>query len=173
MSGQHSGQAPHLSCGECQERLQDYLDQGLARSESMRVYLHVQDCQDCTARLAELELLVSQLEDLPERPVPDDFDARILASVPYESYRAMAQLRAPRVPVFLEREALPAWILSPVNRFGGLIVAAGVVGAILADVADPRLAIAAGAAVVPQTLVWAQALARQVIRAVSAVREGA
>lgn len=173
MSGQHSGQAPHLSCSECQERLQDYLDNGLERRASMQVYLHVQDCDDCAAQLAELELLVSQLEALPERHVPDDFDARVLASIPYDSYRAMASLRAPRVPVFLEREALPAWVTSPVSRFGGLAVAAVACGAYLTIApSDGVLAVAALAAV-PQTLVWLQTLARNVARAVSAAREGA
>jgi len=173
MSGQHSGQAPHLSCSECQERLQDYLDHGLERRESMQVYLHVRECADCAAELATLESLVAQLDGLLERDVPEDFDARILASIPYESYRAMASLRAPRVPVFLEREALPSWLTHPAVRLGGLAVTAAIVAARLGGVAgDPILAIAAMSAT-PQALVWLQTAARNVARAVGEAREGA
>jgi len=139
----------------------------------MQVYLHVRECADCAAELATLESLVAQLDGLLERDVPEDFDARVLASIPYDSYKAMASLRAPRVPVFLEREALPAWLTHPAVRLGGLTVAvAAVAGRLGGVVGDPFLVVAAVGAT-PQGLVWLQAAARNVARAVGEAREGA
>ncbi len=173
MSGQHSGQAPHLSCSECQQRLQDYLDDGLERRDSMQVYLHVRECEACAAQFTSLEALVAQLEGLPDHDVPSDFDARVLASVPYDSYRAMAALRAPRVPEFLEREALPAWVRHPATRTTGLVMVAGVVAARLAGFeADAGLLIAAVGAL-PEVLIRVQDVARVAARAMGHVREGA
>ncbi|MEZ4387592.1 MAG: zf-HC2 domain-containing protein [Candidatus Krumholzibacteriia bacterium] len=174
MSGQHSGQAPHLSCGECRQRLQDYLDDGLERRESMQVYLHVRDCEDCAAQAAALAELVAQLESLPDHAAPADFDARVLASVPYDSYRAMAALRAPRVPVFLERDALPAWLRQPAVRAGGLALAAAAAAGKLGGLeASTLLAAAMLVGVVPEALIRLQALARSAARAIGHAREGA
>jgi anti-sigma factor RsiW len=173
MSGEHSGQAPHLSCGECQQRLQEYLDDGLERRDSMQVYLHVRECEACTAQLASLEQLVAQLEALPDHDVPTDFDARVLASVPYDSYRAMAALRAPRVPEFLEREALPAWVRHAATRTSGLVVAAGAVAARLAGLEADAVLLIAAVGALPEALIRVQDVARAAARAMGHVREGA
>lgn len=173
MSDQHSGQAPHLSCGECVGQLQDYLDDGRERGGSMAVYLHLRACPDCAARFAELESLVSRLEQLPEREVPADFDARVLAQVPYENYRAMAALRAPRVPVFLERESMPVWLRHPVVRGAGLTLALLAVAARLTVLPIDGLLLVAALGAAPEFLVQLQALARTLTRAAGSVREGA
>ncbi|MBD3221845.1 hypothetical protein GF314_11450 [bacterium] len=171
MSSQHSGQAPHLSCGECQSRLQDYLDDALARPDSMQVYLHVRECADCAEALARLETLVARLESLPGREAPADFDARVLASVPYESYRAMAALRAPRVPTFLASDSLPAWIRRPVVRMAGAGLAAVAAAAWSTILPEPTLLIAAALGLVPELLVRLQAGGRLVAQALAQGRE--
>lgn len=173
MSNQHSGQAPHLSCGECLEQLQDYLDDGRERGGSLAVSLHLQACPGCAARFAELAALVSHLESLPDREVPADFDARVLASVPYDSYRAMAALRAPRVPVFLERESLPIWVRHRAVRLGGATLMAAALAARLVVWPHDGLLLAAGLGLAPELLVQLQALARTITRTAGSLREGA
>jgi hypothetical protein len=56
--------------------------------------------------------------------VPDGFDDRVLASVPYAAYQAMEPLRRARVPVYLEENFLPAFVRAPVVRAAGLSVTA-------------------------------------------------
>jgi anti-sigma factor RsiW len=169
MSDQHSRRAPHLACDECRLRLQDYLDGGLDKPASMEIFLHVRDCADCAAELARLEQLVARLEALPAREAPADFDTRVLAAVPYESYRAMANLRRARVPVFLEKEALPAWLRSRALRLGGAAIAAVAIAARLTDLV-PDTAVTGAVAVaglLPEFTVALQGAARRVVLAVS------
>lgn len=173
MNDQHSGQAPHLSCGECLGQLQTYLDDGRERGGSMAVYLHLRACPECASRFEELEALVSRLERLPDREVPADFDARVLASVPYESYRAMAALRAPRVPVFLERESLPVWVRHPAVRGAGVTLALLAVAVRLTAEPHDGLLLVAALGAAPELLVQLQALARTLTRAAGSIREGA
>jgi len=92
--------------------------------------------------------------------------------VPYDSYRAMASLRAPRVPVFLEREALPAWLAHPAARVGGLVVAAAALAARFTGLAGDSLLIVAAVGAAPQGLVWLQSVARVAVRAVTQARQG-
>jgi anti-sigma factor RsiW len=173
MSAQHSGQAPHLSCAECQDRLQDYIDDALSRPDSMQVYLHVRDCEPCAEALGALEALVERLEGLPARPAPDDFDARVLAAVPYDSYRAMANLRAPRVPVLLDPETLPAWVRHGATRTVGGVVGAGSLAAWLTVMPEPALLVVAGIGLVPELVVRLQMAGRLVVQATRRAGEGA
>lgn len=165
MSDQHSRQAPHLTCVECQQSLQDYLDGGLGKPESMRVFLHVRDCGDCSRELARHEQLVAMLESLPGREPPADFDARILASVPYDSYRAMAGLRRARVPVFLEQESIPAWLRGRTLRLSGAAVAAVALAARWTGlVPDTALTVAVAAAgLAPEIILTIQGMARRLV----------
>jgi anti-sigma factor RsiW len=167
MNDQHSREAPHLTCDECRGHLQDYLDGGLAKPDSMRVFLHVRDCAGCAEELARLEELVAMLEALPAREAPADFDARVLAAVPYESYRAMANLRRARVPVFLEQESLPAWVRSRAVRLVGAGVAAVAIAARLAgllpDTAVTVVVAAVGLA--PEITLALQGTARRLVLA--------
>ena len=175
MSEQHSREASHLTCVECQQSLQDYLDGGLDKPASMRVFLHVRDCDGCTEELTRLEQLVALLEVLPEREPPADFDAKILASVPYDSYRAMAGLRRARVPVFLENDALPAWMRVPAVRFGGVGVAAAAVAAQLAGWMPDATVTSAVATVglIPEITIVLQGMARRLVLAVGHAGERA
>ncbi len=173
MSAQHSRQASHLTCAECQQRLQDYLDGVLEKPESMRVFLHVRECEACAEELAGIEQLVAGLEALPERDVPADFDAKVLASVPYEQYRAMAGLRRNRVPVFLEEETLPVWVRARGVRATGAAVAGLVLVGRVAGLLPDAALIAAVAGMVPETVVALRSIARRLVMAVAHAREGA
>jgi anti-sigma factor RsiW len=165
MSGSHSRKEPHLTCDECRLGLQDYLDGTLERARSMRLFLHLRECPDCEAELEQWQHLVESLESMPARTPPTDLDDRILAAVPYDQYRAMAGLRAPRVPVFLEHEALPAWLRARATQFGGAVVAAAAIGLRAADLAgEPAVAVAV-VGLIPAAAVILQAAARRVVLA--------
>lgn len=165
--------APQLTCAECQQRLQDYLDGGLAKPESMRVFLHVRECESCTEDLTRLEQLVVLLEALPDREPPVDFDAKVLAAVPYDSYRAMAGLRRPRVPVFLERDSLPSWLRARSVRLGGAAVAAVAVAGRLTGVFPDVALVAVVVGLVPEVAILVQGLARRLVLALGQSAERA
>jgi anti-sigma factor RsiW len=148
-------------CAQCVAQLQDYLDGNLERELSLRFFLHLRECSACQGELEELKRVVQRLESLPEVPVPADFDARILSSIPYAAYRAMEPIRRERVPVFLEETFLPAAVRSPVVRMAGL-AAAAVAGAGLAAGRLPDWSAAVCAlGLVPELLVRLQRLARR------------
>lgn len=173
MSAQHSRKAPHLTCAECEQRLQAYLDGDLAKTESLQVFLHLRECAHCAAELERFEQLDSLLRTLPQREPPADFDARILAAVPYESYRAMADLRQPRVPVILETDALPAWFRSRVVRFaGGAAAAAALAGRLSGLLSDPALIVAI-IGLIPETAIFLQRIGRRLFLAFGHGRTGA
>ncbi len=163
MSGSHSRQAPHLTCDECQHQLQDYLDGSLARRQSMRLFLHLRDCEACGNELERLQALVGALESLPAREPPADFDTRILASVPYEQYRAMAGIRAERVPVFLEPESLPAWVRARATLIAGATVATAGLAARLSGLMGETALVAVVVGLAPLAAVGLQAAARRVV----------
>lgn len=171
MSGSHSRKAPHLTCDECQHQLQDYLDGTMSRRESMRLFLHLRDCAACGQELERLQALVGALENLPAREPPADFDARILSAVPYEQYRAMAGIRADRVPVFLEPETLPAWVRARATLVGGATVAAAGLAVRLAGLAGDAALIAVAAGLAPLAAVGLQALARRVVLGLRQARQ--
>jgi len=85
----------------------------------------------------------------------------------------MAGLRAPRIPVFLERESLPAWVRHPATRIAGLAVAALAVTGQAAGLVGDGAFIVAAVGGVPQVLIWAQAAARHATLILGNSREGA
>ena len=113
-----------LECRECVDGLQDYLDGTLEKTRSLQFFLHLRDCPQCQEEHDNLQALFGILESLPDHEVPADFDAKILASVPIEAYRAMEPIRRQRVPVYLEEEFLPVVVRSPLIRITGALVAA-------------------------------------------------
>lgn len=154
-----------LECPDCRLELQDYLDGTLEKKRSLAVFLHLRECASCRLEHEALSLVFSRLDALPALEAPADFDASILASVPYASYRAMEPLRRERVPVFLEDRFLPAWVRSRMTRLAGLVAAAGAVGGLLAAPGQPWLAGVAVAGVLPELLVRLQGLGRRVVGA--------
>jgi hypothetical protein len=173
MSGPENRKTDHLTCAECRERLPLYLEEGLQKTESLRVFLHARGCAACAAELAAQEALTELLRSLPQRRPPADFDAKILAAVPYGAYRAMAGLRRPRVPVLLETESLPAWLRSPAIRATGAIIAAGVVAARLAGLLPETALLAAAVGLLPEVVLRLQALGRRLVLGRGQVRKGA
>jgi len=150
-------------CRQSQDRMQDYLDRTLPKGESLAVFMHVRECGECRTRLAALQTLCERLDDLPPLEAPADFDARVLAAVPYETYRAMASLRSPRVPVLLEHESLPAWVRSRSVRLVGLIAAAAALTAAANGFAGGAAAwTVAGIGCAPELSVRLQELTRRV-----------
>jgi anti-sigma factor RsiW len=150
-------------CRRTLDKLQDYLDQTLPKRESLAVFLHVRECGDCHRQLAALRSLYECLDDMPPIEAPADFDARILAAVPYEAYRAMAPLRSPRVPVLLEHDSLPVWVRSRPVRLAGLVAAAAALVAVITGVvAETAAWPVAGIGCLPELSVRLQDLSRRV-----------
>lgn len=161
MTGKPHTEDQPLSCLECHEGLQEYLDGTLDKQRSLSFFLHLRDCTACRTEHDRLQSLFGLLDGLPDHPVPEDFDAAILAAVPYEAYREMEPIRRERVPVFLEKEALPTWLRSPVTRGVGLTVAAVAVTAGVALDAPGSLVAVPVIGVLPEAIVQIQALGRR------------
>lgn len=74
---------PNLNCKQMEEALDAYYDLELSAEEAEAVELHLADCAICTAKLADLEVLVTQLKSLPavewSGDLSDAIEARILA----------------------------------------------------------------------------------------------
>lgn len=154
--------AQPLDCRDCREGLQEYLDGTLEKQVSLRFFLHLRECADCRTEHDRLQELYEMLRVLPDHPVPAGFDEAILASVPYEAYRAMEPIRRERVPVYFEKEFLPAWIRSPITRLAGLGVTVVSLGVIALLDGPSTLAAAAVAGAIPEAVVQLQGLGRRV-----------
>ncbi len=161
MDGRKGNQDVKLTCTDVRGWLQEYLDGTLAKSDSVGVFLHLRGCGGCRVEHERLQAMFSMLDDLPQQPVPDDFDARILESIPLAAYREMEPLRRERVPVFLEENYLPAWLRDARTRLAGLSVTFAAVAAVAAADLPQSLWLAAVAGAVPETLVRCQGWARQ------------
>lgn len=74
---------PNLNCKQMEEALDAYYDLELSPEEAEAVELHLADCTSCSAKLADIELVVSQLKSLPavewSGDLSDAIEARILA----------------------------------------------------------------------------------------------
>ncbi|MBU0741053.1 zf-HC2 domain-containing protein [bacterium] len=150
------------SCTEIRTRLQDYLDGDLPRKESMSLFLHIRECDSCGKDLEEMQRLNGLLGGLPPVQPPEDFDARILESVPYAAYRAMEPLRRERMPVILDEEALPAFVRARGTRaVGGLITVLTAVG-LATDALSGGWAILMVAGALPEALVLLQSASRRI-----------
>jgi anti-sigma factor RsiW len=150
-----------LSCRDCGDLLQDYVDGDLARDVAVRVFLHVRGCARCEAALQEWQSLVAALGTLDVRTPPEGFDEAVLAAVPYAAYREMAGLRRVRVPVYLEPSFLPAWLRAPVLRAAGLVVAGAGAAGFAADLWSVAAAALLGLGVLPEVLVRTQGWGRR------------
>lgn len=74
---------PNLNCKQMEEALDAYFDLELSPEEAEAVELHLADCTACNAKLADIEMVVSQLKSLPavdwSGDLSDAIEARILA----------------------------------------------------------------------------------------------
>ncbi|MFO7653792.1 MAG: zf-HC2 domain-containing protein [Candidatus Krumholzibacteriia bacterium] len=163
MNGHHQPPEQEISCQDCTELLQDYLDGTLAKPTSLALFLHVRQCPACERELESWRVLMRTLDDLPRHDVPEpaSFDRAVMERVPLQAYRAMEPLRRDRIPVFLEDEFLPGFVRSPAVRTGGLAVAAaGAMGLALGlGVAPVETAALAG--VLPELMVRLQRVGRR------------
>lgn len=152
-----------LNCPGCRHELQDYLDGTLDKKRSLSVFLHLRECAACRLEHDALRSVFSRLDLMPELEAPADFDAAVLASVPYAAYRAMEPLRRERVPVFLADHFLPVWLRARATRAGGLIAAAGAIGAWLAGPGQAWLLAVAAVGVAPELLLRLQMVGRRLV----------
>lgn len=162
MNDRSHDDAQPLNCRGCMQHLQAYIDGDLPRDLALRVFLHVRECPACEAKLAQWQDLVQALAQLPRQAPPADFDRRILAAVPYASYRDMAPLRRDRVPIYLEESFLPALVRAGAVRWGGLAFAAGCGAAVGFGQLPPLVMLGVGLGLLPEMLVRLQDLARRV-----------
>lgn len=160
-TGENKDREEVLGCSECRDGLQDYLDGTLDKQISLRFFLHMRECVSCRDEHDRVQGLYEMLQSLPDHPVPEGFDEAILASVPYEAYRAMEPLRRERVPVYFEEEFLPGWVRSPVTRSAGIGAAAVAVVAMFVLGAQNALWGVAAAGIAPQVVVSLQGLGRR------------
>ena len=160
MVGKSKNTGQPLSCQECQNGLQEYLDGTLEKKQSLRFFLHIRDCAACKVEHAQLQDLYSLLDNLPEQSVPEGFDQTILAAVPYEAYQEMAAIRAERVPVFLEEAFLPEIIRSSVTRTIGVGAAAVATGVFWMAGGPAFLPFISVVGLIPEILVRLQGVGR-------------
>lgn len=154
-----------LDCGACRNSLQEYLDGTLEKTISLQLFLHLRDCDDCQTEHDQMQSMFQLLDNLPELEVPAGFDEKILASVNYEGYRAMEDIRRERVPVFLEEAFLPAALRSKVTRFGGFGVSALALVAQFTLGGSSYLPLVVAAGLVPELLVRLQGIGRRLVLA--------
>ena len=160
---QHDRAQAALDCPECRLALQDYLDGTLEKKRSLSVFLHLRTCAACRVEHEALQDVFARLDGLPALEAPADFDAVVLASVPYAAYRAMEPLRRVRVPVFLEDGFLPVWLRSPVTRAVGGVAAVAAVAASLAAAGPGWLALVPVIGLLPEALVRLQQVGRRLV----------
>lgn len=160
MDGNGKNNTETLDCRHCREGLQEYLDGSLPKKQSLAFFLHLRECDACQAEHDRLQGLFQLLDALPPQPVPEGFDEKVMAAIPLQAYRDMEPIRRARVPVFLEEDALPQFVRSPVTRVSGLIIAAAGATAVW-GFSGPQMLVALGAAgLIPEFLVRIQGLGR-------------
>lgn len=152
-----------LGCEDCREGLQEYLDGTLDKPQSLRVFLHLRECPGCGEEHDRLQGLFQMLEALPDHEAPADFDAAVLASVPYAAYRAMEPLRRERVPVFLEEAFLPRFLRSALTRLAGFGISSVSAALALRGDTSTVLPVLIVAGLMPEILVRLQGLGRRAL----------
>ena len=70
---------------QIKEKLQDILDGTVTGSESIEIQNHLNRCTDCRQELAELKVLFSELESIPQLEPPIDFASTVMARVRSET----------------------------------------------------------------------------------------
>jgi hypothetical protein len=87
---------PNLNCKQMEEALDAYYDLELSAEEAEAVELHLADCAICNARLADIEMVVTQLKSLPavewSGDLSDAIEARILAQASSLEVKAESSL---------------------------------------------------------------------------------
>lgn len=98
---------PNLNCQQMEEALDAYYDLELSPEEAEAVELHLADCTSCSAKLADIEMVVSQLKSLPavewSGDLSDAIEARILA----QSHAALGESASAQASAEASSKAKP------------------------------------------------------------------
>lgn len=166
MNGSNDRMRPSDRCRGFSDRYQEYLDGTLPKQESLELFLHVRECAACHQRLEQTKQVFHLLDSLPPVPVAENFNEKILSSVPYHVYKSMAPLRQERLPVFLEEEFLPAPLRATTTRAAGGALAALTAGGLAISWLPAAAGLVVVAGLLPEVLVRLQTAARRLTRAV-------
>jgi len=164
MYGKNNKPGLPLDCQGCRQGLQEYLDGTLDKPESLRFFLHLRECPGCLEEHDRLQGLFQMLESLPDHEAPSDFDAAVLASVPYAAYQAMEPLRRDRVPVYLEEAFLPRFLRARLTRLVGFGVASVAAALALRGDGAAGLPVLIVAGLLPEFVVRLQGLGRRALK---------
>jgi hypothetical protein len=66
-------------------QLNEYLDHALPAGMVGKIDAHLESCDDCRARLHELQIVFNRLEDLPEVRIPHDLAPDIISRLPQKN----------------------------------------------------------------------------------------
>lgn len=71
-----------MTCGQCEERMSDYMDDALSVAERKSIIQHLQSCMACDELLAGIRGVVEWGRSFPVVEAPAWLPARILANTP-------------------------------------------------------------------------------------------
>ena len=71
-----------MTCGQCEERMSDYLENVLSIPERTSVELHFQSCRVCSDLLAGMKIVANLGKTFPVHAAPAWLPARIIANTP-------------------------------------------------------------------------------------------
>jgi hypothetical protein len=94
-------------CHLTETQLNEYLDQLLEGPSRQDVEAHLEACNQCQGRLAELEKVFSTLENLPDEPLTHDLLPSVMARLP----KVMEPSLLWREPVFIAQSLLAIILL--------------------------------------------------------------
>lgn len=67
-----------MECQELVERVTDYLDGALSRTDDARLHDHISVCYACVAHLGEYKVMLDLMAEAPVEPIAPDFEAGLL-----------------------------------------------------------------------------------------------
>lgn len=92
-----AGSSSEAPCGQFESLASDYLDECLSSAESAQFLAHLEQCQNCTKLLQEMEFLREMARSLAFREIPQGVQqrlrARLAAEVGFRQTNPSASLR--------------------------------------------------------------------------------
>src|SRR5688572_18096204 len=76
-----SSPAPNVTHEELEAQLSDYVDGSLGAEQRQALELHLAECADCKAALAELRQTMNALSGLNRVAAPQDFDRAVAETI--------------------------------------------------------------------------------------------
>lgn len=98
---------PNLNCQQMEEALDAYYDLELSPEEAEAVELHLADCTSCSAKLADIEMVVSQLKSLPAVEWSGDLSDAIEARILSQSHAALGESASAQASAEASSKAKP------------------------------------------------------------------